>query len=335
MIDLSSARPKPSVTVRELLGQVGQTLELRLLAGEQGLERRIEHPRIQKSGLALVGHLRGLVPPRIQILGETELSFVEALAPDQQEMAAHHLFSLNLCCLVVTRGAAPPAAFLEEAARTATPVLGARERSSVTIARLHTFLDERLAPRARVHGVLVDVFEVGVLLHGKSGVGKSETALELIMRGHRLVADDIVECDYRPPGKVFGEPASLLRHHLEVRGLGILDIKDLFGVTAIRGRKRIDLLAGLELMENDGAIDRLGLERHSSEILGVGIPQVTVPVRPGRNVSAIIEIAARRELLRQTGQDPARAFVDRVDARSDSRAQSSKPGAANPEEPGS
>jgi len=304
-----------SLSVAALLEDADLELEVRLLAGATGLERLITHPRIQKSGLALVGHLHGIVPTRIQILGETELSYVEKLDIEQQRMAARHLYSLGLALVVVTRGETPPLALVEEAERTGTPLLVCEERSSRAITALHTLLDERLAPRARVHGVLVDVFEVGVLLLGTSGIGKSECALELVMRGHRLVADDVIECDYKPPGMVFGQPATLLRHHIEVRGLGILNIKDLYGVTAVRERKRIDLVVHLELWQGDSAAyDRLGVEDHFREILGVPIREVTVPVRPGRNMSSIIEIAARDELLRQAGHHPARDFIDRVDA---------------------
>jgi HPr kinase/phosphorylase len=262
----------------------------------------------------MVGHRHGIVSTRIQVLGETELSYAERLEPAAQREAAANLFALGLTCVVVTRGATPPAAFLDEAERTGTPLLVCEERSSSAITALHTLLDERLAPRCRVHGVLVDVFEIGVLLLGKSGIGKSECALELVMRGHRLVADDVVEFDYRPPGMVFGEAAALLKHHIEVRGLGILNIKDLYGVTAVRERKRLDLVVTLELWREDTEYDRIGVEDHFRELLGVPIREVRLPVRPGRNMSSIIEIAARNELLRRAGHNPARSFVERIES---------------------
>jgi HPr kinase/phosphorylase len=306
----------PAITVRALIDDPALGLNVRLVAGMNGLGREITHPRIQKSGLALVGHMHGIVPTRIQILGETELSFVESQPEARQMEGARALFSLGLACVVVTRGVDPPKAFSEEAERTATPLVVCAERSSVAITALHTLLDERLAPRARLHGVLVDVFEVGVLLHGKSGIGKSECALELVMNGHRLVADDVVECDYKPPGMIFGQAAALLRYHIEVRGLGILNIKDLYGVTAVRERKRIDLVVGLEDWKGEGAAyDRIGLEDRRYEVLGVPLREVVLPVRPGRNMSSIIEIAARNELLRQAGHHAARDFVERIDAR--------------------
>jgi HPr kinase/phosphorylase len=307
----TEARP---ITVRALLDDPALELQIQLVAGAAGLDRIIEHPRIQKSGLAMVGHRHGVVPTRIQVLGETELSYAESLRSEEQAVAARHLFENQLTCVVVTRGTVPPPAFVEAAERTGTPLLVVAERSSSAITALHTLLDERLAPRCRVHGVLVDVFEIGVLLLGKSGIGKSECALELVMRGHRLVADDVVEFDYRPPGMVFGEAAALLKHHIEVRGLGILNIKDLYGVTAVRERKRLDLVVNLELWREDTEYDRIGLEDHHREILGVPVREVKLPVRPGRNMSSIIEIAARNELLRRAGHNPARSFVERIES---------------------
>ena len=301
------------VSVRALLDDPALGLNVRLVAGAAGLGREIRHPRIQKSGLALVGHVHGVVPSRIQVLGETEISYAESLTPEQQLRAAEVFFSLNVCCVMVTRGVDPPRAFCNAAERTGTPLVVCAERSSQVITAVHTLLDEQLAPRSRIHGVLVDVFEVGVLLLGKSGIGKSECALELVMRGHRLVADDVIECDYRPPSMVFGQPAALLRHHIEVRGLGILNIKDLFGVTAIRERKRLDLIVELQLWQSDAPYDRIGLEDRHRELLGVPIREVVLPVRPGRNMSSIIEIAARNELLRQAGHHPAREFVERIE----------------------
>ncbi len=310
--DSASQVPK-GISVRDLLDDTALGLKLRLVAGGGGLDRLICHVRIQKSGLALVGHLHGVVPTRIQILGATELSYLARLDAAGQEAAVASLLSAGLSCVIVTRGVEAAPSLVAGAQRTDTPLLVCAERSSVAIGRLHTLLDERLAPRTRVHGVLVDVFEVGVLLLGKSGIGKSECALELVMRGHRLVADDVVECDFRPPGMVFGEAAAMLRHHIEVRGLGILNIKDLFGVTAIRERKRLDLVVELEPGERE--YDRLGLEDQTREILGVKVRKVCLPVRPGRNMSSIIEIAARNELLRQAGHHPAKNLVLELERR--------------------
>jgi HPr kinase/phosphorylase len=310
---MTNEETKPKITVGQLLADDRLGLSVRLVSGQSGLGRTIEHARIQKSGLAMVGHLHGLVPTRVQILGETELSFVESLDSEARKRAAKSFFSLQLACVLVTRGVEPPAEFLEQAELTSTPLAVCKQRSSVAIGALHTLLDERLAPRTRIHGVLVDVFEVGILLLGSSGIGKSEVALELVMRGHKLVADDVVECDYRPPGMLFAEPARLLRNHIEVRGLGILNIRDLFGVTAIRQRKRVDLVVRLETTQDDSQFDRLGQHDKHVELLGVSLRELVMPVRPGRNVSDLIEIAAREELMRRAGHDASREFLARVD----------------------
>lgn len=308
----SSTSQRPGISVRDLLKDPGLGLDVQLVSGASGVDRRITHPRIQKSGLVLVGHAHGLVPERVQILGETELSYIAGLTPDRQHEAAEHMFSLAPGLVLVTRGVHVPLPFREVSDRAGTPVAVCAEETSVAITALHALLDERLAPRTRIHGVLVDVFEVGVLLLGKSGIGKSECALDLVQRGHRLVADDVIECDYRPPGMVFGEAAPLLKYHIEVRGLGILDIRELFGITSIRERKRIDLVVLMEEGTPDGAIDRLGVAR-TREILGVAVREVLLIVRPGRNTSSIIEMAARNELLRGTGKDSTVEFVDRID----------------------
>lgn len=301
------------VTVGALLEDEAFSLSWQLLAGENSLERIIDHPRVQKSGLALVGHLHGLVPTRVQVLGETELSYVESLPEEGQARAAAYMFQNRPSCVLVSRGVEVPGPILAEATRSETPLVLAEEKSSLAITAVHIVLDELLAPRCRLHGVLVDIFEVGVLLMGQSGIGKSECALELVMRGHRLVADDVVECDYRPPGMVFGEPANPLRHFMEVRGLGILNMKDLYGVTSVRERKRIDLVVDLELWVPHAEYDRIGVEDQHMEILGVPIRTVKLPIQPGRNMSSIIEIAARAELLRRAGHHPAKEFINRLE----------------------
>ena len=200
---------------------------------------------MQKSGLALAGHYHGVVPTRVQVLGETELSYLDAIGGEARSMAARGFFSLGLSCVLLTRQGEPSRSLLQAAEATSTPLFVSEARSSRTINAIHAVLDEKLAPHDQLHGVLVDVFGVGLLLLGKSGIGKSECALELVLRGHRLIADDVVRCDWRPPGMVFGAPADLLRHHIEVRGLGVLNIKDLFGVTSVRERKRIDVVVRL------------------------------------------------------------------------------------------
>ncbi|MGK4003132.1 HPr(Ser) kinase/phosphatase [Sorangium sp. So ce1036] len=316
---------QPSISVRSLMADEALGIELTLLAGAAGLDRLVMNPRIQKSGLALVGHFHGIVPTRVQILGQTELSFLHKLSREDRLLSLRGFFGLGLSCLILTQGdqpleasapgagAVPVPELAQCAEETGTPLLVSAVRSSATITALHALLDDRLAPRLRLHGVLVDVFGVGLLLMGSSAIGKSECALDLVMRGHRLVADDAVECDYRPPGMIFGAPAELLRYHLEVRGLGILNVKDLFGVTSIRERKRIDVVVKLVEWSRETEYDRLGLDDRYHTILGVRIRELVIPVRPGRDMASILEVAARNELLRNAGFHAAREFFGNVE----------------------
>jgi HPr kinase/phosphorylase len=233
---------------------------------------------------------------------------------DNQERsdAARAYFALGLSCVVLTRDE-PQKALVAAAEATSTPLFVSDNRSSRTINALHALLDERLAPFTKMHGVLVDVFGIGVLLLGKSGIGKSECALELVLRGHRLVADDVVKCDWRPPGMVFGAPEDLLKHHIEIRGLGVLNIKAMFGVTSVNERKRVDLVVRLLDWAEGEPFDRLGVDDRYHHILGTPIRELVVPVRPGRDMGTILEIAARNELLRRAGAHGANEFMARLE----------------------
>jgi HPr kinase/phosphorylase len=304
----------PELTVRELIDDPQLAIRLRRLAGETGLDRPLRHPRVQKNGLALAGHFHGVVPTRVQVLGETELSYLDSLDGEARGVAARGFFSLGLSCVVVTGGHDPPRALAAAADATSTPFFVTNARSSRTINALHAVLDDRLAPHTQLHGVLVDVHGIGILLEGKSGIGKSECALELVMRGHRLIADDVVRCDWRPPGMIFGRPADLLRHHIEIRGLGVLDVRALFGITAVGERKQIDLVVRLCEWNDKEEFDRLGVEERFHAILGTPIRELCVPVRPGRDMGSIIELAARNELLRRDGRHSAHEFLDRIEA---------------------
>jgi HPr kinase/phosphorylase len=305
--------PKLVIATQALVSDADLAVVLRRVAGERGTSRSIRHPRVQKSGLALTGHSFGVVPGRVQILGETEISYLDSLSGEGRREAARSFFSLGLSCVIVTSNREPPRAFITAADATDTPLYVSESRSSHTINAIHAVLDERLAPQTTLHGVLLDVFGVGVLLLGKSGIGKSECALELVLRGHRLVADDVVRCDWRPPGIIFGSAANLLRHHIEARGLGVLNVKALFGVTAVRDRKSIDIVVRLVEWDDAAQYDRLGVEDTFHTILETPVRELTVPVRPGRDMGSILEVAARNELLRRTGSHGARDFMGRLE----------------------
>jgi HPr kinase/phosphorylase len=310
----ASGQTIPELTVRQLVEDPQLAIRMVRVAGEAGLDRPLRHPRVQKNGLALAGHFQGVVPTRVQVLGETELSYLDSLSNEARSVAARGFFSLGLSCVVISGGHEPSRALTSAAEATGTPLFITSARSSRTINALHATLDDRLAPSTRLHGVLVDVYGVGILLLGQSGIGKSECAMELVMRGHRLVADDVVCCDWRPPGMIFGQPAELLRHHIEIRGLGVLDLRQLFGVTAVRDRTRIDLVVQLCEWNDQEEFDRLGIEERHHTILGTGIRELRVPVRPGRDMGSIIEMAARNELLRLDGRHTAHDLLEKIEA---------------------
>jgi len=310
------ALPAPrEVEVRRLLSHADLDGLLALRAGEKGLERPITHPRVQKSGLVLVGHVRGIVPTRLQIFGETEMSYLESLDPETRAQRVRGLFALGLSCVVVTRGVEPFPEMLEEAALSDTPLVVASHRSSRTINAVHAVLDRLLAPSIALHGVLVDIHGVGVLLLGPSGIGKSECALFLVERGHRLVADDQVVVSLLPSGRILGQSPDLLRYHLEVRGIGILNIREIFGATAVREDAVVDLVVELCPWRQDEDYDRLGLDDPVHDILGSQLPMLRIPVTPGRDMGVILEVAARNQLLKQSGIHPARRFATTLAAR--------------------
>ncbi len=306
------------LSIAELLAEKESGLDLELLAGKGGLERVVLVPRIQKPGLALAGYTKNLHPDRIQVLGSTELTYLDEITAQDPERAQQNisdLCSLEICCCIITKGQEAPADLLREVDRRDIPLLRSHHVSSTFISLITQYLEERLLPQTTIHGVLVDVLGVGVLLIGKSGIGKSECALDLVLRGHRLVADDVVKVRFKFPAVLFGEGSDLLHYHMEIRGLGIINIKHLFGVAAIRERKKIDLVIELAEWQDGAEYDRLGLEDRHYELLGVKLPFLTIPVRPGRNITGIVEVAARNQLLKEMGYHSAAEFEERLEQR--------------------
>ena len=301
------------VTVGELLDARGHAWKITVAAGEAGRSNRIAVPRVQKPGLALAGYLPQIHPERVQVIGNTEIGFLQTLEPGVARAAVQRLFAEAIACVVVTNGAAPPPAFVEAATNHGIPLLMTPLRSSDFIRAVTAWLEERLASHTLLHGVLVEVFGVGVLLLGKSGIGKSEAALDLVSRGHRLVADDVVEVRILSEGRVVGSGAELIRHHMEIRGLGIINVQDLFGILATLHRKEIQLVAEMAEWSLDDSADRIGLEDEAHTILGVALPRVRIPIRPGRSVATIIEVAARNYVLKGLGRHTAREFATRLD----------------------
>ena len=307
-------RKPPISRVGDLLGESAASLRLRLLAGGAGLGSDIISPRIQKPGLALTGFVRHISPGRVQVLGRTEVGYLAELAPDRRRQVIADLVGAPIACLVLTRALDPPAELFDLAEERGVPLLQTPLHSGDAIEQIGRFLENLLAPGVVEHGVLVDVYGLGVLISGESGVGKSECALDLIVRGHRLVADDLVEIR-RIGGALVCSGAELTRYHMELRGLGIINIKDLFGVTSVRHHKWLELIVRLDPWKKGKAYDRLGMDEIYEEILGIKVPLIEMPVAPGRNLSMLVEVAARNQLLKSGGHHPAQELARRLGER--------------------
>jgi HPr kinase/phosphorylase len=291
------------ILVEELGKQREYGLDLRLVAGKKGLQKKITDPRIDKLGLALAGFIDHVQPHRIHLLGNTELSYLKALPAKKREEIIRKICSLEISCFVSTAAQSIPKYLIRESEKASIPLFKTGLMTHFFIRRATTFLEQRLSVTTSVHGVLVDVFGVGVLILGRSGIGKSECALDLIMKGHRLVADDVVHVRQMPPSTILGSGFDLVKHHMEIRGLGIIDIRSLFGVEAIRQRKKVELV--VELVEWQADYDRLGLEEQGYTICEIELPMVRIPVAPGRNLATIIEVAAKNHLLKAMGYHAA------------------------------
>lgn len=302
------------VTVAHLLRDLtdSRALPMELLAGRAGLERRITISQPQKTGLALSGFDAYLHGGRVLVFGESEIRYVESLAAPDRSAALDRVFGHDLPCVLVTGGFDPAPELLAAAERAAVPLLRTAASTPEAMTRLSAALDTFLAPRGVVHGVLMDILGLGVLMVGESGIGKSECALDLVVRGHRLVADDAVELRCRAQSYVLGSCPDLTRHHMEIRGLGLINVQDLFGVASTRTSKRVELVVQLERWEPGREYDRLGIDDEFYETLGVRIPMVRMPVAPGRNVAILVEVAARNQLLRSRGHHAARRLVERL-----------------------
>ncbi len=316
-----TAQPQ-GVTVATVLHDLADSraLDLELLAGGDGLDRRITIPHTQKTGLALSGFDEYLRGGRVLVFGESEVRYLERLDPAARAAVLERVVGRDIPCILITDGHTPPPEALAEANRARVPLLRTRAATPEAMARMSAVLDVYLAARGVVHGVLMDILGLGVLVVGESGIGKSECALDLIVRGHRLVADDVVELRCRSQSFLIGSCPELTRHHMEIRGLGLINVQDLFGVASTRTSKRVELVVQLERWESGREYDRLGIDDEFYEKLGVRVPMVRMPVAPGRNVAILVEIAARNQLLRSRGHHAARRLVERLDRRLDAEA---------------
>lgn len=301
------------LTAEVLRGPALADLGMRVIAGQTGFQRPISWGRIQRPGLALAGFLPFIKPGRIQIVGESELHYFVTMPPELRQERFAAICALPVAAFVVTKGQRVPEEIARECERRNVPLLVSDQTTSVVIQSITRVLEDELAPATTVHGVLVDVYGMGVLLLGESGIGKSECALDLIQRGHRLVADDVVEIRKYPNGSLVGRAAEMIRYHMELRGIGIINIKHLFGVSAVRASKSIELVIELERWDPTKKYDRLGLDGETYSILDRARPFLRLPVASGRNIALLIEISARNELLKTQGYDAAKEFALKVD----------------------
>uniref|UniRef100_A0A7C4GF44 HPr kinase/phosphorylase n=1 Tax=candidate division WOR-3 bacterium TaxID=2052148 RepID=A0A7C4GF44_UNCW3 len=312
-----SATPRPGrMSVAALLADKQDEWQLETLAGAAALETsELTTADINRPGMALAGYFGVFLRERIQIVGSTELSFLQTLKPEPQAAAVRRLLEARPPCVIVTKGLALPAVWIEQADRFSVPLLRTPLDTTPFIHLLSSWLDYRLAPETHVHGDLVDVFGVGLLITGESGIGKSECALDLVDRGHRLVADDLVRVLRRGTGILMGYSAAktpTLAHHIEVRGVGIVDVYSLYGIRAVRVQKRIEVEVRLEHWRQDIDTERAGLDEKYSDICGVKLPLVTIPVVPGKNLALVLEVIAKNHILKVFGYYPAKVFNEEL-----------------------
>ena len=306
---------RPSLTVRELLARCAGTplADLTLRAGASGLDRRIAQVSLQKTGLALTGQPHYLEDGRVLLFGRSEVQYLADLDAGERRRRLQDVLRPGLPCIVVTAGLPIDGALVEEADARGVPVLTTDVLTSAALVALTGILEEGLAPITMLHGVLIDILGLGVLLLGESGIGKSECALDLVVRGHRLVADDAVEITRRGAVLV-GTSPPLTRHHMEVRGLGIMNVQDLFGVASTRHSMQVEFIVRLVRWDIHTEYERLGLDEQTEPLLGLPVPVVTLPVGPGRNIGILVEVAARRHLLLARGVSAAQRLAARLDA---------------------
>ncbi len=301
-----------SLTVQRLLEDRQESLHLELLNPGISLEREMRDSDVSSPGIALSGFTQRFAEGRMQVFGETEISYLESLTDEELRDRVGSVFSFDIPAAFVTKGLPVSEIFLAAATEHGIPVFRSKLSTKEFYWRIKPYLDSVLAPRTHLHGSLADVYGVGLLFVGSSGVGKSECVLDLVERGHRLVADDLIIVQRRGPDMLLGQGHELQGHHMEIRGLGIVDIRALFGIRATRRQKRIEVVVQLETWDEHTVYTRTGLEEEDIEILGVTLPKVTIPLNPGKNITVISEVVAMNHLLKYLGVDSAAAFNDRL-----------------------
>lgn len=300
------------ITVGRLFERVRDSLQLEQLGGTYGHERLIASSEVSSPGLALAGYVGRFMAQRVQVLGETEMSYLATISPEDRAVNLTQFFSFPIPCLVITKGMEPVDPLVSIAVRQGVPLFRSPLKTAEVYRRFKPVMEELFAPTTTLHGSLSDIFGVGLLFTGASGIGKSECVLDLVERGHRLVADDLVICTRRGADILIGRGHELQRHFMEIRGVGLIDVPAIFGVRAVRQQKRIEVVVQLEEWSEDSVVDRTGLDAATTSILGVELPKITVFLNPGKNITVIAEVIAMNHLLRYSGVNPAEAFNQRL-----------------------
>jgi len=314
---MTERRPR----IRDLFTRKGTPLELEQLTGDIGLDREIPSAEASSPGLVLAGYTSRFVGDRLHILGETEITYLASLDSGERRAALERFFNFELPCVIITKSQTAPPELVALAEAKGVAVIRTALKTAEFYRRLKPFLDEAFAPATTIHGSLADVYGVGLLFLGRSGIGKSECVLDLVERGHRLVADDMVQVTRRGVDILIGKGHEMAQHHMEIRGIGLVDIKALFGIRSVRQQKRIEVVVQLEDWDASREYDRTGLDTQQTQILEVAIPQVTVPLNPGKNLTVICEVVAMHHLLRYSGVDVARKFNERLIRQMQERSQ--------------
>ncbi len=301
-----------TLTVGDILERRADMLELELVAGGEGLSREIASPDISSPGLVLAGFTERFPSGRLQVLGETEVQYLSSLAAAERRASLEAFYDHDVPCVFVTKGLTIPRALGKLADERTVPLIRSGLKTGEFFRRIKPFLDDEFAPSTAVHGSLADVYGVGLLFVGQSGIGKSECVLDLVERCHRLVADDVVRIRRRGHDVLIGRAIEQQQFHMEIRGVGIVDIRALFGIRSVRQQKRVEVVVQLERWSDEMAYDRTGLDIETTEILGVALPRVSVPLNPGKNITVISEVVAMRHLLRYAGIDSAQIFAQNL-----------------------
>ncbi len=305
----------PQVTVENFFREYGERLELKLICGEVGLKRLVREPTLNRPGLALAGHTRYFACHRIQVLGSMELHFLREQTPQNRALAYSILFTSTVPCVVIARSLRPDPGMIAAAENAGIPVFRTRQITMKFINKATLALETMSSPRTSLHGSMIDIQGVGVVIQGESGIGKSEAVLALIERGYSLVADDMVHVRLHDDCELLATANPMALHLMEVRGIGIVDVGRMFGIRAVRGQKRVDLVVGLKPWNEVPDVERLGIEQEHVKILGVDVPYVVIPVRPGRDLARLIEVAALQLKVREAGYNAAMELSRRVQDR--------------------